>query len=104
VAIEPRKVLIVGEQGTRLISVNRKPIWRDRCTDRIFRDVQLPLDVDPNHATAELRDGILELLIPTLLLSASRIVQRTPDWIVRNSDYEMWRASAQSAQSAQQHY
>jgi HSP20 family molecular chaperone IbpA len=87
VAIEPRRLFITGERVTKFHPVNQRTVYCDRCADRIFRVVGLPIEVDPDHATVELREGILELLIPTSFLA-----ERKRDSIVRASDYRNWRA------------
>jgi hypothetical protein len=53
----------------------RNDIYHDHCSDRIFRFLGLPFEVEASRVTAALDDGILELAIP-------KTTQPTPVWIV----------------------
>lgn len=97
VAVEPRRLFITGERVTKFYPVNQRTLYCDRSADRTFRVVGLPIEADPAHATAELREGILELPIPGSLLSTGLPIKRKRDWVVRTSDYRKLRSSARPA-------
>ena len=86
VILEPRLLIITGKRDTRDHQTTRKTIYRDCCTDRVFRVLRLPAEVDPKKATAALKDGILELAMPKIVWFATKT-----DWIVRVEDYRAWK-------------
>jgi HSP20 family protein len=92
IGIEPRRLFITGERRHRLQPITQKNLYRDGCADKLFRVLPLAVEVDPSHATAELREGILEVLIPTLALSNGLALDAKRDWLVRATDYQVWTA------------
>jgi HSP20 family protein len=93
VGVEPRRVTITGKRQNGVFSKARKILHRDGCADEIFRVLWLPVGVDPQKATATLKDGILELTMPKAALAARPLVQAKTDWIVRATDYRVWEES-----------
>jgi HSP20 family molecular chaperone IbpA len=93
VGIEPRRLFITGERVARSHPAGRKLLYRDGCAEKLFRVLPLAVEVDPSHATAELREGILEVLIPTLAFSNGLALGAKKHWLVRATDYQA-RAAA----------
>jgi HSP20 family protein len=91
VALEPGRLAITGKRQPRNRWRSRKTIYSDTCQDRIFRILHLPADVDPKNATAVVVDGILEITIPKFALPRKALILTDPGWIVRASDYQLWR-------------
>ena len=91
VALEPGRLAITGKRQSRNRWRGRKIIYSDTCQDQIFRILHLPVDVDPHNATAVVMDGILELTIPKFALPRKALILTDPGWIVRASDYQLWR-------------
>jgi HSP20 family molecular chaperone IbpA len=83
VDLEPRRVIIAGKRQSDNHQAVRR-IYCDRCSDQVFRRLDLPVAVDPRRAMAVLRDGILELTAPKISETYS---------IVRAADYQAWRRS-----------
>ncbi len=64
VSVEPRRLTITGKREAKDEGKSEKTFYTERRADRIFRVVDLPGDVDPDRTTANLKDGILELVMP----------------------------------------
>jgi len=90
VSVEPRRLRITGTRRTAPRKPIRRIIFSDRCSNRIFRALGLPVEVDPKKATAVLKDGILELTIPKAALIPKKPVQTTTFSIVRAEDHRLW--------------
>jgi len=88
--VEPRRLRITGTLRTAPPKPIRKIIYGDRCSNRIFRTLGLPVEVDPKKATAVLKDGILELTIPKAAFSPKKPVQVTTFSIVQAEDHRLW--------------
>jgi HSP20 family molecular chaperone IbpA len=52
---------------TRLRRQNRtgkKTIYKEQCSNQIYRAIDLPAEVDTSKVTATLKNGVLELSMP----------------------------------------
>jgi HSP20 family protein len=87
VIVGTRHVAITGRRPTNH-KTWRKTIYCDACAERIFRALGLPVEVDPQKATAALKDGILELLMPKA--STPALSERKIYAIVRAQDSWLW--------------
>jgi HSP20 family protein len=58
VSVEPRRIIISGKNERS--DEQKTDEWR---SSEIFRALELPAEVDPARATAQLKDGILQLSI-----------------------------------------
>jgi HSP20 family protein len=67
VKVEPRRLIITGRRETKDRSEPGKTIYTERRSAEILRVLDLAVDVDPAKVTATLKDGILELNLPTPL-------------------------------------
>lgn len=65
VKVEPERVLIQGKSDRESRQQREgKVIYSESQTSGIFRVVDLPVEVDPERASAQLKDGILQLYLP----------------------------------------
>jgi HSP20 family protein len=64
ISLEPRRLAITGERETKAERKTEKKLHSERCVDQVFRVIDLPAEVNPEKATATLKDGILELAMP----------------------------------------
>lgn len=64
VSVDSRRVSIIGKREIYERRKNDKIIYADCCTDRIFRTLELPVEIDPSKVTATFRDGMVELILP----------------------------------------
>jgi HSP20 family protein len=90
VSIEPHRLTITGMRRAVSAKSIRKIVYCDSCADRIFRALGLPVEVDPNKATAVLKDGILELTMPKAAFSPKELAPATTFAIVRAEDLKLW--------------
>jgi HSP20 family protein len=63
VSLEPRRLTISGKHETKQERKEEKTLYKESCSNQVLRVVDLPLAVDPEKATATLKDGILELTV-----------------------------------------
>jgi HSP20 family protein len=64
VHLEPRRVIIRGKTEHTKERTSEEICYTEREGNQIFRSVTLPTEVDPDRASAALRDGVLELTLP----------------------------------------
>ena len=65
IRLEPRKVMIAGKRQAS----EGKAAAFERCSDRILRTVNLSAEVDTTKAVATLKDGVLKLELPKLIVA-----------------------------------
>ncbi len=63
-SVEPRRLTITGKRESRAGREKRETVYRESCSQEIFRVIELPAEVAAENVTATLRDGILELEMP----------------------------------------
>jgi HSP20 family protein len=91
ICVEPRRLIITGKRQTQDGQETRNVIYSEGCSDRIFRVLGLPVQVDANKASATLNNGILELAIPKVTMPSRTWIIAKTDWIVRADDYRAWK-------------
>ena len=64
VGVEPHRLTISGTRETSEERTSGKTIYREQCSNQIFRAIELPAEVDSSKVTATLKDGVLELVMP----------------------------------------
>jgi HSP20 family protein len=64
VGVEPRRVTIAGKRETHAERKDEKTIYKEHCSDRILRVIELPAEVVAGKVAASLSDGVLELKMP----------------------------------------
>ena len=61
IRLAPRRLAITGKRQTKQEQSAENTVYSERCVDQVFRLVELPAEVNPEKATATLKDGILQL-------------------------------------------
>jgi HSP20 family protein len=64
VTLEPERLIISGKRETKEETQKGKTVYKEQCSNEIFRAVALPAEVDASKATATLKNGVLELQAP----------------------------------------
>jgi HSP20 family protein len=64
VGVEPHRLTISGKRETSEEHTNKKTIYREQCSNQIYRAIDLPSEVDTSKVTATLKNGVLELSMP----------------------------------------
>lgn len=67
IAVEPRRLAILGERKTRQREETARTIASEWCGDQIARAIDLPSDVDTSRVTRSVKDGILTVELPKAL-------------------------------------
>jgi HSP20 family protein len=62
--IEGQRLTISGKREKHEERKDKKTLYSESCSDEILRVLDLPAEVNAANATANLKDGILELEIP----------------------------------------
>lgn len=75
VGVEPHRLTITGKRETSEEGTSKKTIYREQCSNQIFRAINLPAEVDSSKVTATLKDGVLKLSMPK---AAKTQVQEKP--------------------------
>ncbi len=61
VNLESRRLTITGKRESKEERKTGKIVYSERCSNQIFRAIELPAEVDTTQATATLKNGVLEL-------------------------------------------
>ena len=64
VGVEPHRLTISGKRKTSKEHTSKKTIYTERCSNQIYRTIDLPGEVDTSKVTATLKNGVLELSMP----------------------------------------
>jgi HSP20 family molecular chaperone IbpA len=64
VGVEPHRLTISGKRESSEEHTSEKTIYKELCSNQIYRAVELPADVDTSKVTATLKNGVLELSMP----------------------------------------
>lgn len=64
VGLEGRRLTITGKRESKMERKDEKGAYEEQTSDEIFRAIALPVDVDPDKATATVKNGILRLQMP----------------------------------------
>ena len=64
ISLEPRRLAITGRRETRQERRVGKTLYSEKCANEVFRVVDLPATVSPERASADLKEGILEITMP----------------------------------------
>ncbi len=62
--LEGRRLTISGLRTAREERKEKKTVYTEACSDKIFRTMELPADINAEGAKATLKDGMLELDLP----------------------------------------
>jgi HSP20 family protein len=78
VTLEPQRLIISGKRETKEETQKGKTVYREQCSNEIFRTVALPAEVDASKATATLKNGVIELQAPkSAKATTSRVEVKT---------------------------
>lgn len=72
IRLEPRKLMIAGKRGAS----EGKAACFERCSDQILRVVNLSAEVDTTKAVATLKDGVLKLELPKVVVAKKVPIER----------------------------
>lgn len=75
VTLEPQRLIISGKRETKEEAQKGKSVYKEQCSNEIFRAVALPAEVDASKATATLKNGVLELQIPKSAKATTKSVE-----------------------------
>jgi HSP20 family protein len=100
ICVEPHRLTITGRRHRRNGQADGKVLHSDSCSSRIFRTLDIPLEMDASRTIATLNDGILELQIPRAAPQLQVWLVPKTDWIVRVADYRVWNESLAGPQAA----
>jgi HSP20 family protein len=64
ISLEPSQLIIAGKRDSKTNEEKRKILYSECRSDRVFRRIDLPCEVNAEKATGTLKDGILELDLP----------------------------------------
>jgi HSP20 family protein len=100
ICVEPHHLTITGRRHRRNGQADGKVLYSDSCSGRIFRTLDIPLEMDASRTIATLNDGILELQIPRAAPPLRVWMVPKTDWIVRIEDYRVWNESLAGPEAA----
>lgn len=78
VGVEPHRLTISGRRETHEERTGEKTIYREQCLNQIFRAIDLPAEVDSSKVTANLKDGVLEIVMPKAAKAQKVRVEEKP--------------------------
>jgi HSP20 family protein len=64
VGVDPQRLTISGKRITSKEHTSKKTIYTERCSNQIYRAIDLPGEVDTSKVTATLKNGVLEVSMP----------------------------------------
>ena len=64
IGVEPHRLTIAGKRETKKEEKKGKTVYAESCSNQIFRSVILPVEVETEKVTANLKNGVLEITLP----------------------------------------
>lgn len=64
VSAEPERLIIEGQSEEKKEETTDKVVFSERRSNSFCRAVRLPAEIDPGKVTANLKDGVLEMVLP----------------------------------------
>ncbi len=64
ISAEARQLMIEGESEQTTEETSEKVVFSERRTNRFCRSFGLSAEIDPSKVTANLKDGVLEIILP----------------------------------------
>ncbi len=61
VSVQPKQLIISGESESKAEEETEQMVYNERRSRQFCRTIELPAEVDPQRATAGIKDGVLEL-------------------------------------------
>jgi len=71
IRVEPTRLTITGKRETSTKQEKAKTLCQEYRSDEIMRVIELPAEVDNEHVTATLKNGMLELQMPKATRAAT---------------------------------
>jgi HSP20 family protein len=80
ISLEPRRLTITGKRETREEKKDKKTLYTERCSNEIFRVVDLPQEVDPSASgvKATYDQGVLTVTLPEVPSAKGREIKIEP--------------------------
>ncbi len=66
ISVEPRRLILEGNLEQSSEETSEKVVFSERRTTQFCRSFNLPAEVEPDKAVANLKDGLLEITLPKL--------------------------------------
>jgi HSP20 family protein len=66
ISAEPQRILIKGKTEANKEEKSENTVFSERRSNQFYRALALAAEIDPAQATASLKDGILEILLPKI--------------------------------------
>ncbi len=73
--LEPKRLVIRGKAETEHVEEKGNLSYSERAGREIFRAVHLPVQVDPEKASAVVHEGVLEVTLPKAQIAKGKHVQ-----------------------------
>lgn len=64
ISAEPRQLMIEGDSEQTTEEKSEKVVFSERRTNRFCRSFSLSAEIDPSKVSANLKDGVLEIILP----------------------------------------
>ena len=64
ISAEPRQLMIEGDSEQTTEEKSEKVVFSERRTNRFCRSFTLSAEIDPSKVNANLKDGVLEIILP----------------------------------------
>ena len=92
VCVEPFRITIAGRRETTASPTIRQILFSDRCSDQVFRVIDVPIELDSKAVRSSLRDGVLELEVPKASALSMVPIAVAAYWMLRAEDHQRWAA------------
>jgi HSP20 family protein len=92
VCVEPLRITIAGRRETTASPTIRTILFSDRCSDQVFRVIDVPIELDSKAVRSSLRDGVLELEVPKASALSMVPIAVAAYSMLRAEDYQRWAA------------
>ena len=63
-SVEPDRLFIRGTKEATKKDEKENTVYTERRSEEMFRTLYLPAEIDPEKVTAELKDGVLNMMMP----------------------------------------
>jgi HSP20 family molecular chaperone IbpA len=75
ISVEPRRLTIAGKRESEKEETKGKVTSSTRCSDQLFRIVDLPAEIETDKVAATLKNGVLNLTMPKAAKARSVKIQ-----------------------------
>jgi HSP20 family protein len=81
VVVEPHRLIISGERESNEERTGKQTLYREECSNQIYRAIDLPAQIDQSKVTATLKNGVLDLSMPKAAKAQKVAVEEKSDEI-----------------------